>query len=948
MATGTVRAVLLATSLLAPLSGTALTTAATSPLVAVTAASAPAQAGQDGAAATAPTLRLEADTAAGLDPPTLVASGSGWPPGDTVDLYIDTEFGATWLAHASAGSGGTVNFGQVQLPTFLVAYGRNVKYCIGPKGTGVYTSKTDPEPGCAYQLNAMDTQGAGNVEQAAATFNVNTNPSSPASQQGILFPNGKTAYTVSGLASSSGCNATGSVPAATLHPQLPLGISGRWILGAQGDRFKLASVNWYGAEEADFVPSGLECQPVSEIADQLLTLGVNSVRLPWSNAMEELDPLSCTKTAGPDPAPGDPRQAGEECVPPEALAANPALIGDTALQVFEAVITALSSDGIVVILDDHSTDAAFSPSPYDGLWWSGKIWDDQYGLGKNYKARTRRWEADWVRLLSTLQGALSAGAYADIVGADLRNEPSYVPAYLGEPVAQWPPSTTPPAAPGSSCLSPASSDPTNWVAAAEEGGDAVLCEDPALLVMVEGVAYSTCFNATVSDPPGLSCKENSAFAPIVLTASSKVVYSPHSYPSDFTDTELSTYSNLRQTLGDKWGFLLKSAPVWVGEFGATASQVPDYSPVSPGDPCTGGDGPWLNCFINYLESNDADWSYWAVNGTEADGGIAGNVPPRTLLNPEPYGILNQGWDGLNDPALGNDLGLVEPPSQGPGSWTPSQAPVPANAESNPGVTLSAATCPAAGSCTAVGDYADTNGDGEGLIETLSDGTWTPTQAPVPANANVTSYPGVGLFSITCPAAGSCTAVGDYPDTNGGYQGLIETLSDGTWTPTQAPVPANAGSNPVLSLSSITCPAVGSCTAVGHYLASGDVEGLIETLSDGTWTPTQAPVPANANAGSNPVLSSITCAETGSCTAVGDYNDTNGGYQGLIETLSDGTWTPTQAPVPANAASNLGLTRGIVLLSVACPETVSCTAVGDYTDTNGDYQGLIEAQNPPRP
>jgi hypothetical protein len=55
-------------------------------------------------------------------------------------------------------------------------------------------------------------------------------------------------------------------------------------------------------------------------------------------------------------------------------------------------------------------------------------------------------------------------------------------------------------------------------------------------------------------------------------------------------------------------------------------------------------------------------------------------------------------------------------------------------------------------CAAVGYYDDTSGIYQGLIETLSGGTWTPTDAPLPAN--VIAGGNVGLYSAACPAAGS--------------------------------------------------------------------------------------------------------------------------------------------------------------------------------------------------
>ena len=39
---------------------------------------------------------------------------------------------------------------------------------------------------------------------------------------------------------------------------LPLHTKGRFIVDEGGNRIKLACVNWYGAEEMDFVVAGLE------------------------------------------------------------------------------------------------------------------------------------------------------------------------------------------------------------------------------------------------------------------------------------------------------------------------------------------------------------------------------------------------------------------------------------------------------------------------------------------------------------------------------------------------------------------------------------------------------------------------------------------------------------------------------------------------------------------
>ena len=66
-------------------------------------------------------------------------------------------------------------------------------------------------------------------------------------------------------------------------PALPLRTQGRFILDAKGKRLKLAAVNWYGAEEKDYVVAGLDVAPLPELARRIRLLGYNAVRLPWSN-----------------------------------------------------------------------------------------------------------------------------------------------------------------------------------------------------------------------------------------------------------------------------------------------------------------------------------------------------------------------------------------------------------------------------------------------------------------------------------------------------------------------------------------------------------------------------------------------------------------------------------------------------------------------------------------
>jgi hypothetical protein len=271
-------------------------------------------------------------------------------------------------------------------------------------------------------------------------------------------------------------------------------------------------------------------------------------------------------------------------------------------------------------------------------------------------------------------------------------------------------------------------------------------------------------------------------------------------------------------------------------------------------------------------------------------------------------------------------------------WTANAASLPINAGTDPSVFLGTVVCPAAGSCVATGDYTDTSGNQQGLIETLSDGDWTAAEAPLPSDAG--PDPVVQLGNVACPALGTCVATGNYTDTSGSERGLIVSLSAGTWTAQTAPLPANADGNPLSSIGAPACPAPGSCVATGDYTdTSANVQSAIETLTGGVWTSLEAPLPTNAGTNPDSSIGDAACPAAGSCVAMVDYTDTDRNAQSAIETLSGGVWTSVEAPFPTETASS-GHERNL-LTSVTCPALGSCVAVGSYAPINGDLQGFIE-------
>lgn len=276
-----------------------------------------------------------------------------------------------------------------------------------------------------------------------------------------------------------------------------------------------------------------------------------------------------------------------------------------------------------------------------------------------------------------------------------------------------------------------------------------------------------------------------------------------------------------------------------------------------------------------------------------------------------------------------------------GTWSAGmEASLPEGARESGLTSISSISCPSASNCTAVGSYTDSADNSQGLVLTETNGTWDAgTAATLPANAS--SQPVAELTTISCPSTGSCTAIGGYTDTSGAPQGLLLSEANGTWAAgTEAALPSDAYTLPNVELSSLSCTSAGNCTAVGTYNAtSGYTQGLLLDESDGTWaTGTKPSLPANASTTPSVSVIGVSCWSPGDCSAVGLYTDSSGHYQGLLLSESGGAWsTGTDAVLPANAQTD---TAQFYIDSVSCGSDGSCGAAGYYTDSSGNYQGLL--------
>ncbi|HYA44810.1 MAG TPA: Ig-like domain-containing protein [Acidimicrobiales bacterium] len=259
------------------------------------------------------------------------------------------------------------------------------------------------------------------------------------------------------------------------------------------------------------------------------------------------------------------------------------------------------------------------------------------------------------------------------------------------------------------------------------------------------------------------------------------------------------------------------------------------------------------------------------------------------------------------------LGLIE--TMTAGTWTLTSPYV-----FVPHAQLNGVSCVTSGTCVAVGDYYGAKGNLLTLVETPASGSWA--VVPSPNSSSSENH----LEGISCPAAGSCVAVGYYWKAGAGYRTLIEVLLGGSWRAIPSP---NAGSSSMLE--GVSCTGPRTCTAVGEYTGSagtGTERTLVETEVNGAWAVVASPELGSAD----DALQGVSCAAPGWCVAVG-YGVTGNIDRTLAETLANGTWTVTATQNPATAGDN-------TLAGVSCVTEGLCVAVGSYSE-GGHVRSLVE-------
>jgi ell wall binding domain 2 (CWB2) len=266
-------------------------------------------------------------------------------------------------------------------------------------------------------------------------------------------------------------------------------------------------------------------------------------------------------------------------------------------------------------------------------------------------------------------------------------------------------------------------------------------------------------------------------------------------------------------------------------------------------------------------------------------------------------------------------------------------------------SLTGMACPGPSSCTGVGDQSLTGtGIEQAVITTETNGTWTVTPAPLPADADQSSPAGSALDSIACPVIGTCVAVGFYATTGGETLPLVDTELAGTWSGASVPASAMPGlPGASFTFGPIACPTTGGCVAAFNQVVPsgptptlpGDNQPLpfVGVQSGGTWQfdPVRAPSTADVNPeGQLDSISGVACPAAGPCLGVGSYKTSvTTGTETAFDTLpmviteANGAWSGTPTSPPASTGEDEDAT----LNAVSCPPVGPCTAIGESNDTS---------------
>jgi hypothetical protein len=283
-----------------------------------------------------------------------------------------------------------------------------------------------------------------------------------------------------------------------------------------------------------------------------------------------------------------------------------------------------------------------------------------------------------------------------------------------------------------------------------------------------------------------------------------------------------------------------------------------------------------------------------------------------------------------------------------GSWgsaieVPGIASLNRGSNAHGGVTFGSISCGSTGNCSAGGSYRDGASHQQAFVVNEVNGTWgkaieVPGSAAL--NRGTNSPTGAVVNSISCAAAGNCSAVGDYVSSDTQYQAFVVNEKNGTWGDAiEVPGLGSLNTGGDASIISISCASAGNCSAGGGYQISNfHNQAFVVNEKNGTWRKAiEVPGIAALNRKVRASVESISCGATLNCSAVGIYDDGNSSFQAFVVNERNGTWGDA-VEVPGLGSMNTGGDASIN--SISCASAGNCSAGGSYDESPSKFPAFV--------
>ncbi|GMI90912.1 hypothetical protein like AT1G13130 [Hibiscus trionum] len=325
---------------------------------------------------------------------------------------------------------------------------------------------------------------------------------------------------------------------------LPLSTNSRWIVDDRGRRVKLACVNWASHMEP-VLAEGLSKQPMDTIAKRIVSMGFNCVRFTWPLYLITNDSLASLTV----------RQSFQQLGLLESIAGiqanNPSIIDVSLIKAYQAVVSSLGKNNVMVILDNHISKPGWCCSNLDDNGFFGDMYFDP-----------DLWITGLTRMATLFNGV------TNMVGMSLRNEPRGPKQNIND-----------------------------WYKYMPKGAEAVHSANPNVLVILSGLSFDR----------DLSFLKNQQ---LKLTFSGKLVFEAHWY--GFSDGQTTwVKDNPNEVCGRVATYMMNTSgylvdqgyPLFIGEFRIDQSGA------------NVNGNRYISCFLGVAAELDLDWALWTLAGS---------------------------------------------------------------------------------------------------------------------------------------------------------------------------------------------------------------------------------------------------------------------------------------------------------------------------------------------